>query len=145
MSLIRVSSSKDFVVDYDKNRIVDVLEISQTVDGPSSGTPFRLNDRTSYVALVILSVNKKPILTESYVKMRLLDMPLYFAAVFAATFLEFVHVISTVKAIMELLDKNMPLYRGYHFFILPSIAIGAVCLLLTIVTRVKNGVKVVLK
>ena len=143
------SGVKDYVARVtmfdNRNKIIDSCEIYENVAMSRTPSPVKLHENTSYIAFSLLEVNRASLVRLNCAKMRICDMPLYFAAVFVATFLQFVHIVATLNRAYVLLGQAAPVERGYAFFILPALAIGVVCLAITVINRMRNGVKVVFK
>ena len=133
------------VVCFDnRNKVIDVLELSESMVASSVSCPLRLHHKTSYVATVLRSVNKTEIPGAPYMKIRLSRSYGYLLAVSALTFLEFVHIMITVNRICDLIDR-VAFNVSYAFFILPALAVGVACLGVTLIGRIKKGVKVIWK
>lgn len=128
-----------------KNCVIDVLDISENLRAASESCPLRLHHKTSYVAFVLLEVNEKKLPKTSYMSVTLRDTVKYFAAVFAATLLEFMHIIAAIRGMSGYIAKLNDLNMRYSFAFLPAFVVGAVCVFVTLYTRIKKGIKVVLK
>ena len=127
-----------------KNKVIDLLYISEGDVPAALSCPVRLPHKTSYVATVLKSVNKKQIDSPPYMKTHFSKAYLYLGVVSVLTFLEFLHVYETVNGIVGVFDKTgFTVNRA--LFILPSVFIGAVCLFITLFARVKKGIKVIWK
>ena len=127
------------------NHVLDVLDISESLSNTFS-QPIRLHHKTSYVAFIISSVNGTPLPRVHFVKTRLASAPLYIAAVAMVSFLLFSYTLWTIRQITDLLSVSS-LFSNVEntSFLFPSLIIGVVCLLITLLTRICKKVKVVLK
>ena len=132
------------VVFDSKNRVIDNFEITEVVSS-SQSHPVRLHHKTSHIAYILTSVNGAQLPETEYMVVNASTAPFYFLSVTALVMLQFVHAIYTINEIASLIGKETVLSISYSFFILPSIAIGAACLVTALLGRIKNGVKVVLK
>lgn len=137
------SYTADIVCFDNRNRIIDALEIHESV-GTSLGNSARLHHKTSHVAYILTSVNGISLQTK-YMTVKLFYLPIYLGVFTVATFTQFVLSVFTMNKISMLLDNGPLINTGYAFFILPSIAIAALCLCVTLAMRGRKGVKVVLK
>ena len=132
------------VVFDSKNRVIDNFEITENVS-TSLSQPVKLHHKTSHIAYILTSVNGAELPETEYMVVNASSAPVYFFAVTALVMLQFVHAIYTINEIAWLISRETVLSVGYAFFILPSVAIGALCLVTALLGRIKNGVKVVLK
>ena len=131
---------------YDNtNAVLDVLDISESLS-ESLGKPVRLHHKTSYIAYVLTSVNGTQLPKVHFMKTKITSMPLYIAAVSLVSFLQFAHTLFVINHVAELLDGGSNILNLEHsFFLLPSLAIVVICLLVTLLARIRKDVKVVLK
>lgn len=134
------------VIMYDnRDCVIDVADASVTSNGAKYSMPIALDSRTSYVALVLNSVNgiqkeKKP-----YMEMRAKSLIMYFILASVTTFATFSLILTSLVIMLEGLGNYSPFSISYPFFILPSLIIGAASLGIILAVRVGKGVKVVLR
>lgn len=134
------------VISFDNmDKIIDVLDISESFPASSVSNPLRLHDKTSYVAFILESVNGNEIPNPPYMQMNVKGMIAYFFSVFVATLLEFMHVIFTVSSVTGATEPMYAVDISYALAFIPAIAAGVVCLAATVIGRIKKGVKVVTK
>lgn len=140
-----VGSYKLRVICYDnRNRVIDVIDVSETVESWLT-RPVQLHQDTSYVAPLLLSVNGSTISDESVMVTGLRYAPLYLVSCAAATFLQFLHITTTFNTLALLLGGNNQIEMKYFLAVIGSALISTLCMLITLATRKKNGIKVVLK
>ena len=133
------------IIMYDnKDRAIDAIDVVGRSQGARYSAPIALNEKTSYVALVLTSVNGNVQSVPDYMEIKSFCLAIYFAA---ASLLTFIHI-SLTMTLLSLISSVMassPIAISYSFFIIPSILIGAICLGIVVASRRGKGAKVVLK
>ena len=133
------------VICFDRNeKVIDVLDVAESVTSELSH-PIKLHHKTSHIAFILTSVNGKMLPETVYMRQKLSRAPLYTAAVSVTVFLQFLHLASLINNIYMTTNGYRVFTVGGAFFLLPSLAIGALCFGVTLLTRVRKGVKVVRK
>lgn len=133
------------VMHDNKNRVVDVIEVNGRSGGSKYSKPIQLNEKTSYVALMLTSVNGVPRQKASYMETPSYALAIYFAITSLVTFLQFAQITYVFSLIFRVTASSNPLSLPITFFILPSLCVGALCLGVMLASRHGKGVKVVLK
>lgn len=140
-----VNSYTAKVIMYDnKNAIIDMLTVTENLASATDSSPIRLHHRTSYVAIVLESVNKVDLKPESYLNMKVRDVVVYFIGVFFVTLFEFMHVVGAFNAINGMAAKINASNIQYSTAFAPAFVAGLACVAITVGTRMKKGVKVVM-
>lgn len=140
-----VKSYSARIVSFDnRSRAIDNVDIFENLNSASSSRPLRLHGRTSYVAFVLTEVNGKKQYAAPYMKTELRSILYYFAATFAATFLEVLHIMLTLDSVAVLTDGPSVEVKS-SFLLLTALIVGVGCLAVTLVGRIKKGIRVVLK
>lgn len=140
-----VSNYKLCIVSFDnRDRVIDTLEVSESVELQLTH-PVQLHHATSYVAAILVCVNGNNLDVEPFMVTRLKRAPFYLALCALATFIQFFLIVETVNGIGSLVGGSVHLEKEYLLFGLASAAISIVCMLITLVTKKKKGVKVVLR
>ena len=140
-----VKNYKASVVMLDnRNKVIDVLVLSETTSGSSLSRPTRIHGDTSYVAVSLSEVNGISLKSSAFAMTKLREILIYFAAVCVLSFLVIFHIYLTVESAFETLDMKMNEISAL-FFIVPPIIIGISSLAVLLFARAKNGIKVVLK
>lgn len=126
-----------------RNRVVDVIRVSDTVGGAEHTNSVMLHEDTSYVAFVLNSANGETVNEGGVMYCKPLGLVLYMLAVcvlsFAALALSAIvlsEILATAFMVEYSLLKSLPIY------IVPSVMIGAICTALLLLYRNKNGVRV---
>ena len=128
-----------------RDRVIDVIDVSEITGGASSSVPLKLHDRTSYVAVELKSVNDELLPLSPCGQLTLASLCVYAASVVAATLIVFADVFYSVRAVCDMFELESPITVGFGFFILPALAVAAASVLIAVAARVKKGIKVVLR
>lgn len=138
------SYSARIIVFDNRSRIIDIVDVFENLNSASSSRPLRLHGRTSYVAFILTEVNGRKQYVAPYMKNDLRSIFCYFAALFVATFLEVLHIMLAIDSILILkggssIDVKLP------FLLVTAFLVGVACLAVTLMGRIKKGIRVVLK
>ena len=128
-----------------RHRIIDILDITESLSVASTSSPIRLNDKTSYIALILNEANGKKICNQDYMKMTVEDMVKYLIAMFVFTLAEALHIVATMNGVSAIAENMKPLEVNYATALLPALIVALLCLAVTLGVRMKKGVKVALK
>lgn len=136
------SYSAKVIIFDNKNNIVDILTVTENVASATDSSPIRLHHSTSYVAVILESANRVQLSPKPYMNMKVRDMAKYFVGVFFATLFEFMHAVSLFNYINSAKSVGTIVYSTAFA---PAFIAGLACLAVTVVTRMKKGVKVVMQ
>lgn len=141
-----VSLSYSIVMLNRKNKVIDVLDVDETVGISGKTAPVLLHHETSYVALLLKSVNGARVKTRNVFYYTLSGTLAYALAVTVLGFAV------TVFA-SEMLETLVYKFSGIHYllcpeaatFILPALVIGVLCTTMMLHRGRKKGISVRLK
>lgn len=140
----RIRTVSYAVVMYNnKNRVIDSIEISERIGDTPSTKDLLLHQNTSYVALILRSVNEQEITSRKYMHYRVFDLVLYYVFVSLFSFGFILLGAFFINALVEMLfsSKTMLLDDILHY-VLGSLFVGFVCTWLFVLNGKKNGIVV---
>ena len=127
------------------DKVIDVLLVNETATGSALSRPFKLHDKTSYVAIALSNVNDTPIPTPTYAMTKMREILIYFFATFILSFFLLLQMNFTVREAFAFFSPDTPYNASALFPLIPSILIGLTSLASLLLARIKNGIKVVTK
>ena len=120
------------VVTYNrKNKIIDVVKVTESTRSEYT-EPVMLHHDTSYVSLLLLSVNGESAHEAPMFKIKPLNAVLYAIAVTVTVFLEMTLMASFTRELFDLISLEAALKYDVSYFIHPSLLIGALYSLIVI-------------
>ena len=128
-----------------KGRMIDVLLIDDSPGERGVGSEVLLHSDTSYVSLIIKSVNGESISSNASLVYYAKELVLYSLWAFVANFFMFVLSSAVLQDMFnEMFSKRIYLLANLERFLVPSLVISVACTLLNIWRADKEGIRVVL-
>ena len=127
-----------------KDKVIDVLLVNETARAAFS-RPFKIHEKTSYVAISLSSVNDMPIPSPTYASTKLREILIYFFSTFILSFFLLLQMNFTVRKTVAFFSPSTPYNTSILLLLIPSILIGLSSLAALLLARIKNGIKVVTK
>lgn len=138
-----VKSLKYRVVMFNrKNRIIDIINVSETVGRAGESQFVMLHQDTSYVAFSLTEVNGVLMKKDSLLYCNPFGIVAYAFAVAALSFTELLFVAIGYSELMSLYGQTYQIADSLQMYILPAVVIGAVCCVFLLLYRRKRGVRV---
>lgn len=138
------SYTASIVMLNNKNRVLDVISLSETTSGALRSRPTRIHGETSYVAISMTSVNGVELDSPAFAMTRLREILVYFIATALLSLLVIFEMFFTVNEIFDALELEAASFNTL-ILVLPALLIALLSLTIHLVARAKNGIKVVLK
>ena len=138
------SYTASIVMLNNKNRVIDVITLTESTGGASKSRPVRLHGETSYVAISLTSVNGVSLPSPVFAMTRLREILAYFAATFLLSLLVILEIAFVIREFFDLFELEMA-SLGAAVYVVPPLLIALLSLSILLVARAKNGMKVVLK
>lgn len=126
-----------------RNRVIDSIEISERIGDLPRTRDLLLHQSTSYIALILKSVNEQEVTSSKYMYYRVADLILYwiFVSAFSFAFLLLSATLADTFIGTVLSTKTM-LLDDITYYIPGGIFVGFVCTMLFIMNGGKNGIAV---
>lgn len=135
----------DVVAFNNRNRVLDILNVKESIDSGAESRSVILPDDTSYVSLLIYKVNEKSYVDEAPYKLERVKEILYiisvFVLTFAVTFL-FVGQWNAVSVLLaDLINIDYDLTVGFLAVALISLAVSAILARVTLKAYRRRGTR----
>ncbi len=125
-----------------RNKIVDVIDISETKPRGCETDAIEIHQDTSYVSLILNSVNGDKVRHKELTYCNMWGIFVYAALVALLSFAQFMFTCDMIKVFIELWSGTRPtLNFGAGDFILPSLLIGIVAGVLSYVHTRSKGIR----
>jgi len=134
----------DVIMLNNKNKVVDVASVDARIGISSQTRDILLHPDTSYVAINLESANGydvKRIVSGNYT---LLQIGLYFAAMFLVAFLELLFVSSALESLFTIALSRKILLGASSFYFICSLFIAAAAVCIVLASGRKKGIGVVI-
>lgn len=129
-----------------KNRIIDVICVDETICENKSAHTIALHDETSYVALVLNSVNGESVENEALYHYRFTDVCVYAVSVTVLTFFTFILTAWAGERVFKtFFNFKLGIINSPTSFVIPALIIGVACATLSVLFARKKGVRTVFK
>lgn len=128
-----------------KNKVIDVLDVNEHAGDDTESQAVLIHHETSYVGIILRSVNGIDMECSEYAYHTLLDVCLYTLAAAVLTLLEFWLATWTLSSsLYGLFALELSIAASAGAYILPSMTIGASCAIMLLLRDLKKGVRVVI-
>ena len=128
-----------------QNRVIDTLEVSEYTVASRTPCPVKLHADTSYVAISLLDINRLPVAKSNGEQIQISGGLFYILYAFLATFLEILYTFTTFNSLFEIDNSDVFTASIFMFIVASALIIGVVCFMITVLSRMEKGVKVVFK
>ena len=145
MDMIVKNYSAQITMFDNQNKIIDSLHVSEYTLASRTPCPIKLHENTSYIAITLLEVNR---ISQNKVNcgyIRKSGVLLYILSVFAATLFQIIYTFTTLNRLFGIFNADVLSGGMYLFLIISALVIGIVCFVITVFSKMENGVKVVFK
>ncbi len=123
------------------DKVIDALSVKESLTEQKLSKQVLLHEETSYVALIVESVNGMPVKNHTYRYFRLLDLLLYVCACAATSFAMFATLCWAGNSVAAYLRVSQFMGKASVYF-WPSVLIGALIGLVVFLHAKKKGIGV---
>ncbi len=130
------------VVMFDRhNRVIDVIDVAETKISDRESRPVMLHADTSYIALILDTVNDVPLKHETVIRCHLWQLAVYSAVMGVLCFAQMVLLTEALRYFdTRLIHRGLADGVANASFVIPAIAIGLLAGLLAFLHHRKKGV-----